>query len=98
MNQVELSKKAGISQQAISLILRNKHHPISSTLEKLATALHVTTDELLKGEPPPIPKTVEELPSDLKELLDLYMSLPEDDWRKKAIDEILGIRKSPKKE
>ncbi|MEW6016137.1 MAG: helix-turn-helix transcriptional regulator [Candidatus Zixiibacteriota bacterium] len=98
VNQVELAKRAGMSQPAISMILAGKRQPLATQIEKLATALHVTTDELLKGEPPAIPKKVDQLPSDLKELLDLYMALPEGDWRKKAIHEILGIKKQPKKE
>lgn len=47
LNQAELAKKCGITQQHIQLIEAGKRLPSIKVAEKLAAALGVTIDELI---------------------------------------------------
>jgi transcriptional regulator with XRE-family HTH domain len=47
LTQVELARKAGISQAALVRIERNQADPHVSTIRKLATALEVSPEQLI---------------------------------------------------
>lgn len=54
MSQAELASAAGISRQAVSNLERGVSHARSDSLQRIASALDVTVDELL--EEPELPK------------------------------------------
>jgi transcriptional regulator with XRE-family HTH domain len=47
LTQVELARKAGISQAALVRIERNQADPHVSTIRKLATALEISPEQLI---------------------------------------------------
>ncbi len=49
MSQTDLAIKSGLSPSLISYYEDGRHEPRAGNLVKLATALEVTADELLKG-------------------------------------------------
>lgn len=49
MTKTELGKRVGLSQSMISYIVLGRKRPSSETLEKIATVLETTVDELVKG-------------------------------------------------
>lgn len=51
LSQAELAEKCKVSQQFIQMVEQGKRTPSIGTAIKLADALGVTIDELLKGEP-----------------------------------------------
>jgi transcriptional regulator with XRE-family HTH domain len=61
ISQIELCQNAGITRAALARIERNKAKPQKGTLEKLASALNLTVQQLLDGPMPdktrPIRKT-----------------------------------------
>jgi len=96
LNQVELAKKSGVEQSLISKHLSGHpdvQTPSLNTLVALANALNCTLEQLtglesLKG----IEKdanAIGELSAEEKAVIEAYNSLPDDDWRRKAVDEIL---------
>lgn len=104
LNQVELAKKSGVRQSLISQHLSghpNVQTPSLKTLTALARALHVSLEELtglesLKG----IEKEADDvgdLSIEEKEILEAYHALSDNDWRRKAVEEILLKRKEVKK-
>ena len=105
LNQVELAKKSGVPQSLISQHLSghpNVQTPSLKTLVALARALNCTLEELTGLESL---KNIEkeanaigELSAEEKAVLEAYNSLPDDDWRRKAVDEILLKRKEVKKD
>jgi transcriptional regulator with XRE-family HTH domain len=50
LSQAELSEKAGVSHQVISLTEQGKRVPYPKTIRKLAEALDVSTERLTVGE------------------------------------------------
>jgi len=93
ITQVVLAKKLNIKQPAISQFLNEKAYPSTMTLIRLSEIFRVTLYELTNLE---TLKNIEvaakkrpELTPDQEKLLALYNELPDDDWRKKAIDELL---------
>jgi transcriptional regulator with XRE-family HTH domain len=48
MSKIELAEKVGVSQQMISAIVQGQRSPASATLVRIAKALDVTVDELIK--------------------------------------------------
>jgi transcriptional regulator with XRE-family HTH domain len=99
MNQVELSKKSGVDRVLISNYLRESKagkYPSLQNLLKLAKALNCTLEELTGLDIPAgtIKPSAQELTSKAKRLAKAYDSLPPNDWRRKAIDEILGKSES----
>lgn len=48
MSQVELAEKVGVSQQSISNYVNGDKSPSTATLIKIADALGVTVDSLIK--------------------------------------------------
>jgi transcriptional regulator with XRE-family HTH domain len=50
LTQVELAKKAGLSQAALVRIERNQADPHVSTIRKLANALEVSPEQLILDE------------------------------------------------
>ncbi len=96
LNQVELSKKTGIRQALISDWLRGRHEPKLPMLLKLSRYFQISLAELTGLESL---RDIEKEAEDIKEFtdeekafLEAYSSLPEDDWRRKAIDDILTRR------
>ena len=93
VSQSQLAKATGIAQQGISFYLNGKVVPKLEIIIKLSEYFHITTYELtglesLKG----IEKeaeTVGNLTDEEKAMVEAYSALPDDDWRRKAIDEIL---------
>jgi transcriptional regulator with XRE-family HTH domain len=49
LTQVELAERAGISQRAITQIERDRVEPHITTMRKLAAALGVEPQELMRG-------------------------------------------------
>ena len=105
LNQSELAKKSGISRQLINSYLhggKQARTPGLANLLALAHALRVSLESLtglesLKG----IEKEADaigDLSDEEKAVLEAYNSLPDDDWRRKAVDEILLKTKEVKKE
>ena len=93
MTQAELGKKTNSTQQIISRYLSGLTYPPLETFFKLAKIFNVTLYELtgretLKGIEINAKKDVK-LSPDQQRILDAYLQLDDDDWRKKAIEEIL---------
>nr|MBN2277329.1 helix-turn-helix transcriptional regulator [candidate division Zixibacteria bacterium] len=101
ITQEEISRITGIPQSTIACHLGGTRYPGIDILVKYADYFRVTLYELTGIERL---KDIEkktaggiEIDPQAKEFLDLYLSLPEDDWRKKAVDEILlGLKKKTK--
>ena len=96
MNQVELAKKSGISQPRISGYLNESKYakfPSLKNLVALARALNCTLEELTSFESlrgiEKEAEAVKKLTEEEQALLDAYESLPDDDWRKKAVNKLL---------
>lgn len=97
VNALQLSKISGIHQTMISRYLRKDSKgklPSLETLIALAKALHCTLEELtgiesLKNIETDSKNAYNELPDDLKVLVDEIIKLPEDDYRRKAIEALL---------
>ena len=49
LTQAELAEKCGVTQQAIQRVETGKVNPSFNLLLSLASALHVSTDELVNG-------------------------------------------------
>jgi len=102
INQSDLSRYTGVSQQAISFYLSGKVEPQSiEILYKLSKYFRVSLFELtglesLKGIEKDV-NAIGELSAEEKAVLEAYNSLPDDDWRRKAVDEILLKRKEVEK-
>lgn len=105
LNQVELAKKSGVPQSLISQHLAghpNVQTPSLNTLIALARALNVTLEELTglaatKG----IEKeadSITDITAEEQAIIDAYNALPEDDWKKKAVEGMLLKKKEVKKD
>jgi transcriptional regulator with XRE-family HTH domain len=88
-----LAERIGIRQPTVSHYLAGEVYPKVSILIKIAQFFHISLYELTGLESL---KNIEQrmeikpaLTEDEKKFLDAYNSLPENDWRKKAIEEIL---------
>lgn len=96
LNQVELSAKSGVAQNLISSYLRGAkqaQYPSLKSLLALATALHCTLEELtglsaLHEAEAKIPQISDKVWA-LAKFLD---SLPENDPRRKIVDELMKIQ------
>lgn len=96
VNQVELAKKSGIKQPLISSYLNESRYarfPSLKNLIALARALKCTLDELTGLERSRNSRKVIDNSPQFGEtatkLAELYESLPDDDWRKQAMDDFL---------
>lgn len=96
INQVELSKKSGVSQPRISGYLHESKWarvPNLKNLIALARALNCSLETLtglesLEG----IEKEADaigELSAEEKAIIEAYNALPDDDWKKKAVEGML---------
>lgn len=94
VNQSELSRYTGVSQQAISFYLSGKVEPQSiEILYKLSKYFRVSLFELTGLE---ITRGIEkrladnpELTEKAEQFAEAYNGLPEDDWRRRAISDML---------
>ncbi len=93
LNQVELAAKLGISQSVISGWLRNRNEPNLPMLVKLSKYFQISLAELTGLDSLKViekdAESVTNLSDEEKAVLEAYHALPEDDWKKKAIDKIL---------
>jgi len=93
VSQSQLAKATGIAQQGISFYLNGKVVPKLEIIIKLSEYFHVTPYKLtgvkslenIKKDA----NAVGELSAEEKAVIEAYNSLSEDDWRRKAVDEIL---------
>jgi len=106
LNQVELSKKSGVNQAMISRYLRGDPKgklPTWENLYRLSKALGITMAELsgdpgLDGIEEKAQKIAErDITDEERRLLDAYFELPEDDWRRQAVNEILLAKSKGRK-
>ena len=100
VNQVELAKISGIKQQLISSYIRGSKTarlPSFKNLIRLANALDCSIDQLIGLDDIASGKTGGlDLTGDSQKIVEAYNRLPETDWRREAIKEILGLNpKSP---
>lgn len=101
ITQAEAAKMCDLTESHFSQILSGKRSGLRiQTIEKLAKGLGVPLDQLTQnpahkayrpGKDDPVHMTEKE-----RKIWELYRALPRDDWKRKAIDEIL-ITKSGKK-
>lgn len=105
--QQDLADFAGIGQGLVADHIRQKSFPkinillkyrdfFTRKLARVVTLYELTNLESLKG----IEKeadAVGDLTDEEKAMLEAYNSLPDDDWRRKAVDEILLKRKEVEK-
>jgi len=92
--QVDLAKKLGIKQPSVSQFLNGKAYPSTLTLIRMARIFRATLYEMTNLDSL---KDVEvgggkspELTPEQKRVLNAYIKLDDDDWRKKAIQTILS--------
>lgn len=96
LNQVELSKRSGVSQQLISSYLREGKQakgPSLQNLMALARGLHCSLEELTGITPDEIAVKrhvieTDNLTPDQRWLLAAWQKLPPDHWLKKALADI----------
>jgi len=99
VNQVELAKISGIKQQLISSYIRGSKTarlPSFKNLIRLANALDCSIDQLMGlGDSGMAKVDGLDLSDDAQRIVEAYTRLPEKDWRREAIKEILGLNSTP---
>ena len=86
LSQEDLSKRSGVSQQAISMIEAEKRSPTEYTMRQLASGIGVSLNLLLLDENEKSPPATEASGADERErLVNLLMEVP-DDRIQEAID------------
>lgn len=94
VNQVELAKASGIKQQLISSYIRGSKTarlPSFKNLIRLSNALDCSIDQLMGLGDSSLGAIGIDLSGDAQRIVEAYTSLPEGDWRREAIKEILGL-------
>lgn len=94
MSQTELAKKVGSSQRGISNYEIGEREPDFEILLRLGkfmgfTLFELTGNSLFKNIESDSKNAYNELSEDLKVLVDEIIKLPEDDYRRKAIEALL---------